>query len=95
MVYYITRFYDNRVIQGLKKKKKCHAGWPAWHKVEANSIIQGSSSSQNSTFAIIELQKMGISLISLRKRVKHWFFCTKRAFVHFGHKYFNVKLAYD
>ena len=51
MVGYITQFYDNRVIQGLKKKK-CHAGWPAWHEAEANSIIQGSSYSQNSTLLL-------------------------------------------
>ena len=51
MVSYITRFYGNQVIQGLKKKK-CHTGWPTWHKAEANSIIQGSSSSQNSTLLL-------------------------------------------
>jgi len=35
-------------------------------------------------FLQIEFQNRGISLISLGKWAKRWFFCTKRAFAHFG-----------
>ena len=37
----------------------------------------------NLDFRIIELQKMGIFLISLEKRAECWFFCLKRAFANF------------
>ena len=35
-------------------------------------------------FLQIELQKRGISLISLGNGAKHWNFCAKRAFAYFG-----------
>ena len=37
----------------------------------------------NLDFRIIELQKRGISLISLGKRAECWFFPLKRAFANF------------
>ena len=50
---------------------------------EANSNIILSSSSMNLDFRIIELQKRGISLISLGKRAECCLFCPKRAFANF------------
>ena len=35
-------------------------------------------------FRIVELQNMGISLISLKKRAKYWKVCEKGANAHFG-----------
>ena len=57
---------------------------PAWHNGQTNSIIEISSSSLKFDFPIVELQKRGISLFSLRKRAKGCLISKKRAFAHFG-----------
>ena len=56
---------------------------PAWQKGQTNSIIEISSSSLKLDFPIVELQKRGISLFSLRKRAKGCLISKKRAFAHF------------
>ena len=48
------------------------------------SIFYKLSFTLKLNFEIIEFQNKSISLISLKNGVKRWFFCTKRAFVHFG-----------
>ena len=50
------------------------------------SIFYKSSFTLKLDFEKIELQKMGISLISLAKGAEYCIFCAKMAFTHFGHK---------
>ena len=49
-----------------------------------NSIVQKLSFKLKLNFEKIEFQNNGISLISLGKWAKCWFFCIKKAFAHFG-----------
>ena len=48
------------------------------------SIFYKSSFTLKLNFEKIKLQKRNISLISLRNWAKHWTFCAKKAFAHFG-----------
>ena len=50
------------------------------------SIFYKSSFTLKLDFEKIKFQNMNISLISLEKWTKRWFFCTKRAFAHFLRK---------
>ena len=62
------------------------------------SIFYKSSFTLKLDFEKIELQKRGISLISLRNETKRWNFCVKRAFTHFGQECWNKcekKILYD
>ena len=52
-------------------------------KGQTNSIIQISSYSLKLNFSIVELQKRGISLFSLRKRANECLISEKRVFAHF------------
>ena len=52
-------------------------------KGQTNSIIQILSYSLKLDFSIVELQKRGISLFSLRKRANECLISEKRVFAHF------------
>ena len=69
---------------------KFHANFFFLSLIAPYTIFYKSSFTLKLNFEKIELQKRGISLISLENGAKHWFFCTKRAFVHFGHIWYNM-----
>ena len=56
-------------------------------------IFYKSSFTLKLDFEKIKFQKKDISLFSLRKGAKRWFFCTKRTFAHFGPQSFITPLV--
>ena len=68
--------------------------WSPHTWFSTNQVLHWNSILRKLDFEKIEFQKRGISLFSLRKWTKCWFFCTRRAFAHFGWVSLNSLLAY-